>query len=67
MRHLKKCREIEGGSALVVDMEKDKAATGTITKAIRRSASVPLAVKNSAGEVSFPDILFYYAVVADIL
>ena len=53
MRHLKKCREIEGGSALVVDTAKDKAATGTLTKAIRRSASVPLAVKNSAGEVCF--------------
>ena len=49
MRHLKKCREMEGGAALVVDMKKDKAATGSITKAIRRSASVPLAVKNSAG------------------
>ena len=53
MRHLKKCREIEGGSALVVDTAKDKAATGTLTKAIRRSASVPFVVKNSAGEVCF--------------
>ena len=59
MRHLKKCREMEGGAALVVDMKKDKAATGSITKAIRRSASVPLAVKNSAGEVPFRFIMHW--------
>ena len=58
MRHLKKCKEIDGQGAGIVLSEVAAAAAASRTKGIKRSASVPLAVKGRDGEVRFSYVVF---------